>query len=160
MKTLFKSMRTGVDSAVLDKIKFILKDPSISEESYKAIGMLKVPSLAKTIIAKKLNKGKSVVKLQFDPVFTEKAAICPSLNDKGTSMLITNYHYEKMVRNNVIECINLIQRFDDSEKFKVQMDDLSEQVNQRYIDLLVEQYNLDKFVYDLEDLNMTSNSNK
>ena len=162
MKTLFKILRVGTDNAVIEKIKLVQKDTSITSESYRAIGILKVPVIAKTIIqTKKAPKGKSVVKLVFDPTYTEKQAICPSINDKGTKLLLANYPYEKVFRNHSIECINLIQKVDDIEKFKLQMDDLTETINQKYVERLQKEYKLDLFNFDLEDvLNQTSNSNK
>lgn len=158
MKTLLKTLRVGVDSTVLEKIKLVLKDPSISEDSYKAIGTLSVPIIQKAIVpAKKMPKGKSTTSIIFQPNFSDKVAICPSLNER-VRMLVVNYHYEKIFRNNVVECINLINRFDDPEKFKNTLDELSEKINKIYIESLQKTYSIENFTYSLEDLNMTSNS--
>jgi len=158
MKTLLKTLRVGVDSTVLEKIKLVLKDPSISEDSYKAIGTLSVPIIQKAIVpAKKMPKGKSTTSIIFQPNFSDKVAICPSLNER-VRMLVVNYHYEKIFRNNVVECINLINRFDDPEKFKNTLDELSEKINKIYIESLQKTYCIENFTYSLEDLNMTSNS--
>ena len=55
----------------------------------------------------------------------------------------------------------MIQKVDDIEKFKLQMDDLTETINQKYVERLQKEYKLDLFNFDLEDvLNQTSNSNK
>ena len=160
MKSLLKTLRVGVDSTVLEKIKLVLKDPSISEDSYKAIGTLIVPILQKASIpTKKIQKGKSVISIIFQPNFSEKVAICPSLNER-VRMLVVNYHYEKIFRNNVVECINLLHRFDDPEKFKNTLDELSEKINKIYIESVQKTYSIENFSYSLEDLNMTSNSNK
>ena len=91
--------------------------------------------MAKKNVGKKDAKGRPF----FEPVFTEKVYISPLISDK-MKILAMNTNYEKMFRNNLLNCLEKLET-----KFAAEGENL--------INVMDEGYNLfvDKFKKNLEE---------
>ena len=117
--TVFSICKTTTEFDPKEKIKFItiqalptddgnyfgicdLKQPVVPKA--KSSNELAVQLLAKKNIGKKDAKGRPY----FDPIFTEKVYISPLISDK-MKILAMNTNYEKMLRNNLLTCLQRLE---------------------------------------------------
>ena len=133
-----------------DKVKFIqIENIQASDDNYFGICDIKQSSipraktsndLAAQLMAKK-NVGKKDAKGRpfFEPVFTEKVYINPLISDK-MKILAMNTNYEKIFRNNFLNCLEKLEN-----KFASQGENL--------INVIDEEYNsfVNKFKKNLEE---------
>jgi hypothetical protein len=109
LSSMLKYLKSS-DSNFSEKIKFLLKE---GNDDYRAIGVLNVTSIGKPKQAAKRpaanqNK-KQPVKIEYEPDYYDKAVAINTQIDSNR-MLFFNSHFEKMLRNNIIECCNLISK--------------------------------------------------
>jgi hypothetical protein len=95
-------------------------------------------------IAKKTSKKTQVtapIKLTFEPDF-ERIPIVPSYSEK-MKVLILNPNFETCLRNNFIECINKLNKFElDKEELKIEFDSFyRESFLNPYIEKLKSRFN-------------------
>ena len=79
-----------------------MKQPVVPKA--KSSNELAAQLLAKKNIGKKDAKGRPY----FDPIFTEKVYISPLISDK-MKILAMNTNYEKMLRNNLLTCLQRLE---------------------------------------------------
>lgn len=104
-----------------DKIKFVLKDESWSEENINAVYKLLHDEEQIKIVkanegAKKNKKGQ--IKATYDPEIFEKfpASLSATVNKR---IVVFNPTFERVFRHNIIECINKQFKMEDPEKDNV-----------------------------------------
>jgi hypothetical protein len=111
------------EPTIAEKFKFLLKDPTANEGEYTAVCELfpeSVPKLKQQeslsmAMAKKttttVKKPNAPVKITFEPEFYEKGIILPTISDK-MKIIAINYSFERMLRHNIIECMNKIAKIE------------------------------------------------
>jgi|LauGreDrversion4_2_1035121.scaffolds.fasta_scaffold51369_2 hypothetical protein len=109
LSSMLKHLKS-TDPTFSEKIKFLLKE---GNDDYRAIGILNVTSIGKPKQpvkrpAANQNRNKTV-KIEFEPDYYDKAVTINTQVD-GNRMLFFNSHFEKMLRNNIIECCNLVSK--------------------------------------------------
>jgi hypothetical protein len=119
IKTIFTISKTSTEFDPKEKIKFIsIASLPTDDGNYFGVCDIKQASIAKTktsnelaaqLLAKK-NIGKKDAKGRpfFDPVFNEKVFITPLISDK-MRILAMNTIYEKMLRNNLLTCLQRLE---------------------------------------------------
>ena len=119
LTTIFTISKTTTEFDPKEKIKFInIPNLPTDDGNYFGICDLKQPSVPKTkssnelaaqLLAKK-NMGKKDAKGRpyFDPIFTEKVFITPLISDK-MKILAMSTNYEKMLRNNLLTCLQRME---------------------------------------------------
>ena len=119
LTTIFSLSKTTSEFDPKEKIKFIIIQSLPTDDgNYFGICDLKQPSIPKTkssnelaaqLLAKK-NLGKKDAKGRpfFDPIFTEKVYITPLISDK-MKILATSTNYEKMLRFNLLTCLQRME---------------------------------------------------
>ena len=117
--TIFTISKTTTEFDPKEKIKFIsIASLPTDDGNYFGVCDIKQASIAKTktsnelaaqLLAKK-NIGKKDAKGRpfFDPVFNEKVFITPLISDK-MRILAMNTIYEKMLRNNLLTCLQRLE---------------------------------------------------
>ena len=147
---IFTICKSSAEFEPKDKIKFIqIENIQPDDNNYFGICDIKQSSIPKAktsndlaaqLMAKK-NVGKKDAKGRpfFEPVFTEKVYISPLISDK-MKILAMNTNYEKMFRNNLLNCLEKLET-----KFAAEGENL--------INVMDEGYNLfvDKFKKNLEE---------
>ncbi len=119
LTSIFSISKTTSEFDPKEKIKFI-SIPSLPTDDGNYFGVcdIKQPSVPKTkssnelaaqLLAKK-NIGKKDAKGRpyFDPVFSEKVFITPLISDK-MKILAMSSNYEKMLRNNLLTCLQRME---------------------------------------------------
>ena len=134
-----------------DRIKFLLKDANVTND-YAAVCELYTDSIQKAVIPQQTmtlptaaNAKKSIykkhntipVKITFDPEFYEKTVILPTINEK-MKILAINHNFERMLRHNIIECMNKISKIEGDK----------ENIKQEFEEFYTNQF-LDSFIADL-----------
>jgi hypothetical protein len=119
LTTVFSICKTTTEFDPKEKIKFIsIPNLPADDGNYFGIVDIKQPSVPKTkssnelaaqLLAKK-NIGKKDAKGRpyFDPVFSEKVYITPLISDK-MKILAMSSNYEKMLRNNLLTCLQRLE---------------------------------------------------
>ena len=153
--TIFSICKTSTEFDPKDKIKFIsiqalptddgkyfgicdLKQPSVPKA--KSSNELAAQLLAKKNIGKKDAKGRPY----FDPIFTEKVYISPLISDK-MKILAMNSKYEKMLRNNLLTCLQRLEILfaNEGDNLMTTMDDVYNQFSTEFKKKLEEKYSKD-----------------
>jgi hypothetical protein len=163
LSKLFKS----TDPLVYDKIKFLLKDPALSAENYYAICEIIAASIVKPKVAEtsgpatvKKVAGKPAantkqattapVKVTWDADFYEKAAILPTFTE-NMKILALNYNFERMLRHNIIECMNKMYKMDtDKDAAKYYLEEQYQKLTERFVDLLCKKFKKEKIEFPVE----------
>lgn len=129
MKDLLKLMKISTDISITEKIRFILKDTTVSDDNYAAVCLLnspiitkpKLPDLTQPVpIAKKVNpmsnkKSSVITKVTFEPSYPHKTMALTTFNEKVKIIAINN-NFEKMLRNNIIDCTNKLFKLDSDKE--------------------------------------------
>ena len=143
LNTIFSICKTTTEFDPKEKIKFIpIASLPTDDGNYFGICDIKqatVPKaktsneLAAQLLAKK-NIGKKDAKGRpfFDPIFTEKVFIAPLISDK-MRILAMNTYYEKMLRNNLLTCLQRLET-----KFANEGDNLMNKMDEIYNEFLGE----------------------
>ena len=143
LNTIFSICKTTTEFDPKEKIKFIpIASLPTDDGNYFGICDIKqatVPKaktsneLAAQLLAKK-NIGKKDAKGRpfFDPIFTEKVFIAPLISDK-MRILAMNTYYEKMLRNNLLTCLQRLEI-----KFANEGDNLMNKMDEIYNEFLGE----------------------
>ena len=143
LTTIFSISKTTTEFDPKEKIKFIsIPNLPTDDGNYFGICDLKQPSVPKTkssnelaaqLLAKK-NMGKKDAKGRpyFDPIFTEKVFITPLISDK-MKILAMSTNYEKMLRNNLLTCLQRMET-----KFANEGDNLMNTMDEVYNKFLAE----------------------
>ena len=143
MSTIFSICKTTTEFDPKEKIKFVtVQNLPTDDGNYFGVCDLKQPSVPKTkssnelaaqLLAKK-NIGKKDAKGRpyFDPIFSEKVFISPLISDK-MRILAMNTNYEKMLRNNLLTCLQRMET-----KFANEGDNLMNTMDEVYNKFLVE----------------------
>ena len=153
--TIFSICKTTTEFDPKEKIKFItIQALPTDDGNYFGICDLKQPvvpkakssnELAAQLLAKK-NIGKKDAKGRpyFDPLFTEKVYISPLISDK-MKILAMNTNYEKMLRNNLLTCLQRIEvKFaNEGDNLMSTMDDVYNQFLAEFKKKLEEKYSKD-----------------
>ena len=153
--TIFSICKTSTEFDPKDKIKFIsiqalptddgkyfgicdLKQPSVPKA--KSSNELAAQLLAKKNIGKKDAKGRPY----FEPIFTEKVYISPLISDK-MKILAMNSKYEKMLRNNLLTCLQRLEILfaNEGDNLMTTMDDVYNQFWTEFKKKLEEKYSKD-----------------
>ena len=134
---IFTICKTTTEFDPKEKVKFItIAALPTEEETYFGLCDIKQASIPKTktpndlaqqLLAKK-NLGKKDAKGRpfFDPVFTEKVYICPLISDK-MKILAMNTNYDKMFRNNLLNCLEKLE-----SKFAAEGENVDNVMNEKY----------------------------
>ena len=153
--TIFSICKTTPEFDPKEKIKFItIQALPTDDGQYFGICDLKQPvvpkakssnELAAQLLAKK-NIGKKDAKGRpyFDPLFTEKVYINPLISDK-MKILAMNSNYEKMLRNNLLTCLQRLEvKFaNEGDNLMSTMDDMYNQFLAEFKKKLEEKYSKD-----------------
>jgi hypothetical protein len=119
MNSLMKHLKSQ-ETSIAEKIKFLVKDPSVVEDNnYMAVTEIYPVSIP---VAKPVDSSatgskrvsavtKKAAKSIFEPYFYERVAMIPTITDKG-KILAVNYPFERMLRSNIIDCMNKISRIE------------------------------------------------
>jgi hypothetical protein len=132
-----KLLKTG-ESSITDRIKFLVKDSSINEDNnYLAITEIypvsisnpkpvdqNIPQNAKRVSA--ISKKPAGSRPVHEPYFIEKTAIVPTISEKN-KIIAVNYPFEKMLRSNILDCMNKIVKIDG------EIDTVKEQFEEFYM---------------------------
>ena len=141
--TIFTISKTTTEFDPKEKIKFIpIANLPTDDGNYFGVCDIKQASITKTktsnelaaqLLAKK-NIGKKDAKGRpfFDPIFTEKVFITPLISDK-MRILAMNTNYEKMLRNNLLTCLQRLEI-----KFANEGDNLMNTMDEIYNKFLTE----------------------
>lgn len=160
MISLMKNFKS-TDISIYEKIKFIMEDPSLKETNLIAVCELypasipkpKAAEIIQPITTKKTNiKQKPVAsKTIFESDFYEKALIMPNSSDK-MRILSVNYNFERMLRHNIIECMNKLYRIEaDKEAIKVEMEEFYiNNFAMSFVDNLAKELNKEKLSFDID----------
>lgn len=157
------------DPTNADKIKFIMKDQSLADNNYSAICELYPNIIPKVKISdlKDATAGKkttatakkpttNITKPVFDPEFNEKVAILPTSSDK-MKILAINYPFEKMLRANIIECMNKIQKIDEKDEIKEKLESFYDSFSGKLVDTLSSSLKKEKLKFEnIEQVNNNS----
>ena len=155
LTTVFRICKTTTEFDPKEKIKFIsIPNLPTDDGNYFGIVDIKQPSVPKTkssnelaaqLLAKK-NIGKKDAKGRpyFDPVFSEKVYITPLISDK-MKILAMNSNYEKMLRNNLLTCLQRLEvKFaNEGDNLMSTMDDMYNQFLAEFKKKLEEKYSKD-----------------
>ena len=153
--TIFSISKTTSEYDPKERIKFInIQSLPTDDGNYFGICDLKQPSVPKTkssnelaaqLLAKK-NIGKKDAKGRpyFDPIFSEKVFITPLISDK-MRILAMSTNYEKMLRNNLLTCLQRLEtKFaNEGENLMNTMDEVYNQFVGEFKKKLEEKYTKD-----------------
>jgi hypothetical protein len=161
--SLFKLYKVSTDITIADKIKFILKDTSMSDENFAAVCILNPAIIPKQKQAeilqpppsniKKPNPtvGKKVIvaptKITFEPYFTEKTCILPTFSDK-MKILAINKNFERMLRFNIFECISKLYKIENDHV--TQFDEFYEKFADDLMNKFATDYKKDKIEFNID----------
>ena len=160
---LFKYAKSG-DSLYSDKIKFILKDDDNAFTPIYAIVELKIlsnnkPKAADSIQGiKKPNKKGVPLKTIYDFDYYDKSPYLPFFSETNCKILCYSQNFEKMIRYNILECINKLFKIEDLEKDNF-MNKLEETYRERFITPFISELasnlNKDIITYDFDLIDHT-----
>jgi len=134
--TLLKYAR---DASLENKVKFILKDSDLSSIQFSAICDINIISLAKpkttdSGASQKKNAKKQVAGQKYIHEFEyfDKSPYLPFGSDK-CKILCFSHNFEKMIRFNILDCINKLFKIEDLDK-EVFLNTLEESYKIYFID--------------------------
>lgn len=120
--TLFKYAK-GSEALLSDKVKFILKDNALSELPVTAICDINIISSEKPkktdsgVTNKKIpKKGPANQKIIHEYDYYDKSPFLPYLSDNNCKIICYSHNFEKIIRYNILDCINKLYKIDDLDK--------------------------------------------
>lgn len=149
VESVFKAYRSLQE---FDKyLKFIQKDPVYSNEiPLKAVFHLEHDEYPKSknqeVIVKK--GAKKTTKITYDPEIFEKFPITVSCSEK-MRIIVFNATYEKIIRHNMIECINKLYKIEhvDKDAFKLSLEENYNIILHNIMETEANERNVDLFEY-------------
>lgn len=136
--TLLKYAKSS-DSLVSEKVKFILKDPVISESPITAICELNFISIAKpkttdtnTNPKKPTKKQPPNQKFVYEYDYYDKSPFLPFMSENNCKIICIAQNFEKMIRYNILDCINKLFKIEDLDK-EVFLNNLEETYRNEFI---------------------------
>lgn len=136
------------------KVKFSLKDPLINSENVKAIYNLTHEEVLKPKLDAANKKVKKGSKITFEPEINEKFPVSPTASE-NYKLIVFNQTFEKIMRSNIVECINKQFKFEDPEKdvLKVNIEEYCISKDQLMLNTLSTTINKDIITQYLENPN-------
>jgi len=120
--TLLKYIKSP-DATLSDKVKFILKDPVLSETPITAICDLNIISTAKPKTTEtNINQKKTAKKQPANQKFIheydyyDKSPFLPFSSENNCKIICISHNFEKMIRYNILDCINKLFKIEDLDK--------------------------------------------
>lgn len=127
------------DAAFSDKIKFLMKDQALSEIPITAICDLNIISVAKpkitdTNTAQKKPAKKQAANQKFvhEYDYFDKSPFLPFMSENNCKMICISQNFEKMIRYNILDCINKLFKIEDLDK-EVFLNHLEETYRNQFI---------------------------
>lgn len=146
------------DTLFSEKIKFILREEENKEMPINAICNINIISANKPKNVESVpggkkggKKGASKAVYEFD--YYEKCPSLPFFSENNCKIICYSLTFEKMMRYNILDCINKAFKIDDLDK-EAFMNKLEENYNDKFINPfineLAEKFNKDIITYDID----------
>lgn len=150
--TITKTFKTS--SELESKVKISLKDPLITQDSIKAIYNLTHEEVLKPKLDAANKKIKKGAKITFEPEINEKFPVSPTASE-NFKLIVFNQTFDKVIRSNIIECINKQFKFEEPEKdvLKINVEEYCSSKDQLIINTLSETIKKDVITQYLENPN-------
>jgi hypothetical protein len=156
---LLKYAKSG-DSLYSDKIKFILRDEDNAFTPLSAIVEIKIVSSNKPKITdlipggvKKAAKKGVPLKTVYEFDYYDKSPYLPFFSESNCKILCFSQNFEKMIRYNILECVNKLFKIEDLEKdnFMIRLEEsYRERFITPFISELADDLNKDIITYDFD----------
>lgn len=155
---LLKYAKSG-DSTFSDKIKFLTRDEENINTPISAIVHINILSSnkPKTVEAvpgtKKGGKKAAAMKALYDFDYFDKSPYLPFFTENNTKILCYSQNFERMIRYNILECVNKLFKIEDLDKegFINKLEEIyKEKFLTPFISDLAENLNKDIITYDFD----------